>query len=277
MQKERKIHERILRSLRGPADESVVSDVRIGLGYTALCLSDDRAGLAFTFRKEARGGCTVFAGLTPLLGRRAADLLDLIESEDPIQAGVGLACANAMANNEVKDLIEGDALDHMDLREEDHVGMVGLFGPYLDPIKKRVRTLTVLERVDRPEGILRPARQAASVLPDCQVAVITATSIINHTIDELLEAAGGCREVVILGASTPLITEVFSGVNVSLISGVVINRPKEILRVVSEGGGTRQFKPYVTKGCLRLKGCGVSSAKQKTNGGHGEVNADLCL
>ena len=81
--------------------------------------------------------------------------------------------------------------------------------------------------------------------------MITATSIINHSIDDLLVSAGSCREVAIIGASTPMLPGALSAANVTLLSGVVVHRPKDVLRVVSEGGGMRQFKPYVHKVSLR--------------------------
>jgi uncharacterized protein (DUF4213/DUF364 family) len=43
-----------------------------------------------------------------------------------------------------------------------------------------------------------------SVLPDCEVVLITATSIINETIDDILVHAGNCKYVALLGHSTPL-------------------------------------------------------------------------
>jgi uncharacterized protein (DUF4213/DUF364 family) len=60
-------------------------------------------------------------------------------------------------------------------------------------------------------------------------------------------AARSCREVAIIGASTPMLPDAFSATNVTLLSGVVVEEPKEVLRVVSEGGGMRQFKPYIRK------------------------------
>ncbi len=243
---------RIVANLTEQARETIVSDVRIGLGYTAVMLKDNRTGVAFTFRKEAQGGCSVFHGLRPLSGRWSSDLVTLLASDDPIEAAVGLACANALTNVEKVRFQDGDILDHLDLRREDHVGMVGNFGPLVNTLKERARSLTVFERVDKPIGLLRPAEEAEDALPGCQVALITATSIINHTIDKLLEAAGGCREVVVLGASTPLLPDAFCAKNVTLLSGVVVKKPGEVLRVVSEGGGMRLFRPHVHKVCLRV-------------------------
>jgi uncharacterized protein (DUF4213/DUF364 family) len=242
---------RIVGRLLGAAREARASDVRIGLGYTAVLLDDGRAGVAFTFRDLAPGGCCAFGGVGSLRGRPAADLLVLLESRDVIQAGVGLACANALTCRAEAAYLEGDVLDHLELRSDDRVGMVGHFGPLVEPILARARSLTVFERVDRARGLVRPQEEAESTLPCCQVALITATCVVNHTIDALLKAARGCREVVLLGASTPMMPEVFDGAPVTLLSGIVVREPGEVLRVISEGGGAREFGPYVRKVTLQ--------------------------
>jgi uncharacterized protein (DUF4213/DUF364 family) len=242
---------RIVACLLDAAREVQVADVRIGLGYTAVMLEDHRLGLAYTFRDGARGGCSVFNGLRPIAGRPAAELLALLDSPDLIEAGVGLACANALGNRASGELLDGDLLDQLEIGPEEHVDMVGHFGPLERTIRARARSLTIFERVERADGVLRPACEATDALPQCQVALITATSIINHKIDDLLRAASGCREVVVLGASTPLLREVFDEARVTMLSGVVVRDPQHVLQVVSEGGGIRQFSPHVNKVSLR--------------------------
>jgi uncharacterized protein (DUF4213/DUF364 family) len=243
---------RIVRCLLGVAREARVADVRIGLGYTAVRLADGRTGVAYTFRDLARGGCSAFAGRRPLAGRPAAELLALLESNDAIEAGVGLACANALANRAEPGCREGDVLEQLEVRPEDAVGMVGHFGPLVDPLRRRARSLTVFEMVADPTGRFRPQEEAADGLARCQIALVTATSILNRTIDGLLEAARSCREVALLGASTPLMPEAFSGTAVTTLSGVVVVAPDDVLRVVSEGGGMRQFTPHVRKVTVKV-------------------------
>lgn len=245
---------RIVTSLLGAAASARVADVRIGLGYTAVLLDEGRAGVAFTFRDLAPGGCSALAGSAPLRDRPAGELLALLDSADTIEASLGLACANALANHDRADDLEGDILDHLELRSDDRVGMVGHFGPLVEPILATARSLTVFERVDRPTALIRPPEEAEAELSHCQVALITATSIINHTVDGLLRAARGSREVVLLGASTPLLPQAFATGEVTLLSGVVVRAPAEVLRVVSEGRGMRQFGPHVGKVTLRVGG-----------------------
>jgi len=238
---------RLVAHLTAAAEKATVADTRIGLGYTAVALADGRTGVAYTFRDLARGGCSVFHGLRPLAGRPAADLLPLLTSRDVIEAGVGLACANALGNVHDPEQVEGDILDHLEVGPGDDVAMVGHFGPLVAPLQERARSLTIFERVSEPTGLMRPQEEAVDALPRCPIALVTATSIINRTLDGLLDAARACRQVALLGASTPLAAEVFEASPVTMLSGVVVTSPAEVLRVVSEGGGMRQFGPHVRK------------------------------
>ncbi len=230
-----------------------VADLRIGLGYSAALLADGRLGLAYTFRRDAEGGCTVDLEARPLAGRRVSELMPLVTSANPIAAAVGLACANALTNIPSEEHIEGDVLDHLELGGGDDVAMVGFFAPLVERLRERVRSLTIFERVSEPQGELRPAEEACAALPRCSLALISSTAIINHTLDGLLEAARGCRAVVLLGASTPLAPEAFRGTGVTLLSGVVARDADAILRVVSEAGGMRVFKRHVRKVVLRVQ------------------------
>jgi uncharacterized protein (DUF4213/DUF364 family) len=246
------ITSRLATLLETEARHLQVADVRIGLGYTAVVLEDDRLGVTFTFRDAVRKGCAVISDQKPLIRRPAWDLLMFMESSNLFEAGVGLACANALANNRPARFRDGDILDHLDLKHTDEVAMVGRFGPLIRPLKQRARSLSIFERLNQSCGELRPAEDAYEVLPRCQVALITATSLITHEIDRLLQSAQGCREVAVLGASTPMAPEAFKSTNVTLMSGVVPEDTHKILRVVSEGGGFRQFKQYVRKVSLRV-------------------------
>jgi uncharacterized protein (DUF4213/DUF364 family) len=256
---------RIVAHLLDAARECRVSEVRIGLGYTAVALADGRTGLAFTFRNEAHGCCSAWNGARPLSGAKGADLLPLLESPDVIEAAVGLACANALANHDRPGLLDGEVVAHLGLRPSDDVAMVGEFGPLVAPIRERAHSLTILERTDAPSGALRPQTEAPALLRRSHVAIITATSVINHTIDGLLEAARACREVALLGASTPLLADAFGGESVTMLSGVVVRDSAEVLRVVSEGGGARQFGPHVRKVTCRLRAAQVPAARNPGN------------
>lgn len=243
----------IMSVLSGPAAAERVAAVTIGLGYTSVRLAGGGQGVAYTFHRDAGGSCSVFTGLRPLAGRSASELLVLLDSGDPIEAAVGLACANALIGGGPPGAQPGDLLDYVSLLPDDVVAMVGRFGPLVAPISQRVGALSIFER-DPTRGVdVRPAGEALAALPRSQVAIITATAILNHTVDELMEAAGRCREVVILGPSTPLLAEAFVDTPVTMLSGIRVVDGTQLSQAIAEGGGTRQFGPYVEKVCLKVQ------------------------
>jgi len=247
-----KIRQRLTNHTLDLADKIRVRDVRIGLGYTAVCLEDGRIGVAYTFREEANSGCTVFNGLRPLAGRRASELIRLFESPDRISSAVALATVNALKHLNQTDFLSGDILDHLQLEPKDRLAMIGNFVPLVPIIRKKVADLYVFtEEAVRAEGYL-PSSAIPDYIPTCDVLLITGTSIVNGTIDHILSAVATCREVAILGASTPLFPEVFSDTPVTLLSGIHIVNPDAILQIVSEGGGMRVFRKDIKKINLRI-------------------------
>jgi uncharacterized protein len=107
------------------------------------------------------------------------------------------------------------------------------------------------KRKPDPEYGILPEAATQDLLPQCQVAIISATTLLNHTIDRLLDLAKNSREIAILGPSTPFLPEIFSRHGVTMLSGLQVADPAQVLQIVSEGGGTRQFLRAVRKLSLR--------------------------
>jgi uncharacterized protein (DUF4213/DUF364 family) len=228
-----------------------VADVRIGLGYTAVQLDDGSCGLAYTFRDDIQEGCSVIKSAGTLVGQGASELAAWARSTDPLTAAVGLATLNALIKAP-SGAVETDLLHLLGCHADDAIGMVGYFGPLVEPLRKRCETLHILERHARAESGLLPEAAAGEVLPRCQIVILSATTLLNRTLDGLLEHCSNAREVAILGPSTPLLRDVFSTRGVTLLSGVRVIDPERALRIVSEGGGTRQFGGAVKKLTARL-------------------------
>jgi len=230
-----------------------VNDVRIGLGYTAVLLENNQAGLAYTIHQDFIEGCSVFHSALPLAGKKARALLSFLKSDQSIKITVGLATANALMNHEKQGMQTGDVIQNMDIRLTDIVGMVGLFTPLITSLKEKAASLKIFEiNSERQKKGVLSILSMKDELPKCQVAIITSTTLLNHTLDDVLDLTKGCREVVMLGPSTPLIPEAFKDTPVSCLSGVIVVKPKNILRIISEGGGMRYFRDTIKKVNIRL-------------------------
>ena len=239
--------------------------------FCAVMLDDGGLGVANLCPDECGVPSRLVSGFLPQPGTSATDALATLVSGE--HSAVGLATANALANRFAGEAYESsgnatwhstkrwrqasigsDLLDVLELRPDDHVGMVGCFTPMVDRIRQCVRRLSIFERGRRLTPDLLPEGRAAELLPQCSVALITATTMINGTINELLPAARDCREVVLLGPSTPLVPEVLyaSSGRVTLLAGVVVTNTEELLHTVAQGGGTRDFKTSVAKVNVRV-------------------------
>ncbi len=92
-----------------------------------------------------------------------------------------------------------------------------------------------------------PADEAARVLPPADVVALTAASLINHTIDDLLALCRPDAYVVLMGPSTPLWPGLFErGVHrtlrVDVLAGSLVTDIETVLRAVGQGATFRQLK-----------------------------------
>lgn len=232
------------------AAAAAVTEVRLGLGYTAVQLDHQRCGLAYTLRDDLPEGCGVISAAGTLQGRPATELAQWARSTNPLESAVGLATLNALIEAPPA-AMDADLLAELRVTQKDVVGMVGYFGPFIEPLRSRGKALHVFERRPANEAGVLPESAAAEILPRCQVVILSATTLLNRTLDDLLACCRNAREVAIVGPSTPLLPAVFADRGVTLLSGVQVVDGQRALRVVSEGGGTRQLGSAVRKLTLR--------------------------
>ncbi len=243
---------KIAREALAFADGKVIKEARIGLGYTSVLLDSGEMGLAYTFHNDLNNECTVYRGVRPIAGNPASTIIKMLDSDDYLEIAVALATANALLNNREQDYTTGDILDSITLYPDDTACMIGNFMPVVKGLKSRVASLNIFERNENLADGLLSAEKVFDYLPRSSVAIITSTTLINSTIDPLLEAAKDCREVIMLGASTPLCPAVFNDSPVTLLSGVVVRDREKVFQTISEGGGMKIFKQYINKVSLKL-------------------------
>ncbi|MFH0784701.1 MAG: DUF364 domain-containing protein [Pseudomonadota bacterium] len=223
---------------------TTIADLRLGLGYTLVELSDGRAGVAWTGMKTS-GSCTHLCQAGSLLGIGAEELLSWLESKVTLERTIGVATFNALNQRVARELLEEEAISLLQLKKTDHVVMVGYFAPLLPKIKEVGCELAIVELTDQP-GVLN-VDQGMKALSECDAAIITSTSIITDTIDGILAALGKNRAAVMLGPSTPVCPEAFAGTRITQLSGayVIDAALDQAKAVVSQGGGTMLLKKSI--------------------------------
>jgi uncharacterized protein (DUF4213/DUF364 family) len=241
------VKERIVQQLLPTAEQHTVHRVQVGLIYSAVELDSGAVGVAYTFpeSRECRAGDD--GERRPLAGSKASLLLSGLGGKDLLASTLGLATANALLAGGPPSVYthEGDVLESLQIRNGDRVCMVGCFVPLLKPLERRQISITTVDQVPKSGSL--PAQEVEQELPRSQVAIITATSLINGTLDHLLELSRCCREVALLGPSTPLLPEAFFGTPATCLAGIRVQEPEGVLQSIAEGQGFRVFKRYVRK------------------------------
>lgn len=234
------------------ADNRKIKDVRAGLGYTAVMLDDFSCGLAYTFRNELGSHCGTVSEAGSIIGRAVSEVIPWLSSTNLLKASMGLATINAVLNHSLDRWEEGNITTALDVAPTDTFGMVGFFRPILNVVKKKTDSIYIFEQYTEKESGLYSEADIPTYLPKCDVIVVTATAIINHTIDEVLPHCTGAREVCLVGPSCPMCPEVFENHVVTILAGDVVTSPEDALRIVSQGGGTMALKNSMKHVLARL-------------------------
>jgi uncharacterized protein (DUF4213/DUF364 family) len=189
-----------------------------------------------------------------LRGRPALDLAKEALGDRGIRRAVGIAAMNALADTcwhrrphpETELRLGIDAFDATEIRPGDKVVVVGAFVPFLRELKRRRQPFLVLEQDPatlKAEELpfFRPAEQADSVVPEADVLLITGTTLINDTLEELLSLAKPSARVTMVGPTVSLLPDAFLSRGGDILGTVRITAPEEFLDVLAEGGSGYHF------------------------------------
>jgi uncharacterized protein (DUF4213/DUF364 family) len=122
--------------------------------------------------------------------------------------------------------------------------MVGYFPPLVRFLEKKQVPLSV---IDNARGIGDKKSFYGQLADWAQVLILTATSIVNNTMEDILSHAGPGLETVVLGPSTPMLPEAFAHLPVHMLAGSAIIGPVGAMKAVRHRGGTRALKPFTRK------------------------------
>ena len=77
------------------------------------------------------------------------------------------------------------------------------------------------------------------------MAIITATTLLNNTFEEIINLLGTPRAVAIMGPSTPLLPRIFDQTSVTHLGGAIVADSARVMQIISESGGTPALRPYL--------------------------------
>lgn len=239
---------------------ATIERVVIGLFFTGVKLTSGHVGTCATPAKSIPEAvcCPSSALAMPfpgkMRGRPALDLVKETSSDHPIRRAVGIAALNALAaqchalrpDPRVIAEIGVDAFDAANIRDGELTVVVGAFVPFLRELRRRGQSYLVLERdpstlKQEEMACYRPASEMRNVVPQADVLLVTGTTLINDTLEDILAAAAPhCRKVVV-GPTVGLVPDAFLRRGCSILGGTLVTEPDEFLDILAEGGSGYHF------------------------------------
>jgi hypothetical protein len=140
-------------------------------------------------------------------------------------------------------------LDILEIGPGTRVAMVGYFGPMVPLLNERGAQLEI---IDRGRDMGSTERFYERLGNWAEVLVLTATSLLNHSTEEILAAANAGVRTLMLGPSTPMVPEAFCHLPVRLLAGTVPMERDKVLAAIRHGAGTPVIQRFSRKAYVAL-------------------------
>ena len=232
------VNDHLYDSLAEKARQIHVDHVCIGLGYTAVKVSDGGCGVAYTWF-DKKTGCTLMHDSEDYEQQPAIALLEKIKSSVPLERTLALALVNALNHGAAIQMEEdGDnhiLFDTLDIRQGSRVAMVGFFKPLMKLLERRGAAVEV---IDEFRAMGDPDRFYDKLTHWADAALVTSTSLLNNTTETILARVSPKTKVALLGPSTPMLPQAFSNLPVHLLAGTVPVDSDAAIKAVRHGRGT---------------------------------------
>ena len=184
-------------------------------------------------------------------GCTARELAAWACSENVPEASLGLAAINSLVpvdEGHCVSLNAGEMLAQMGRGRK--VAVIGHF-PFTPRLAEITAKLWVLELRPRPGDL--PADYAAQVLPQADVVAISSTTLLNHTLENILALCRPDSFKLLLGPTTPLSPLLFD-FGLEALSGAVVANVPGALQAVRAGLNFPQIKRHCRLVTMRKPG-----------------------
>ena len=221
-----------------------ITGIQVGFTRTAVLAETTKGlscGLAATFSSpgfDHRSRPSV-KDAGHLLEFSTAEILALTSSPSQTEVSIGLAAINALLPMDFQNEIEINAEEYLRQNANDkNIAMVGHF-VFVESLRPDVKNLWVLELNPQPGDF--DASQAPEIIPQADLVVITATTLINGTFEDLMALRKPHTKVMLLGPSTPLSPILFDH-GIDILSGTIVTDPQAVMLGISQGASSHQLK-----------------------------------
>lgn len=209
--------------------------------FMALALEGGAGGVSYLLLPDS--SADEYRSLKPqsFIGARPEQYAEAFNCTDPIQNMLGLACINAICQHvmRVSDCVPDAAIDSlglMNVEDGDRVGMVGFFPPLLKYMQNCNAELIIVEKnqelVERYPKL--HVTLDTSELNRCNKVLCTSTTLLNDTLDEVLQQCSNAQHISVLGPTAGYFPDPLFARGVDVLGGRFVNDGMLLLQLVAE-------------------------------------------
>ena len=213
-----------------------IKHIVCGEKYVAVVLKNDRIGVCATLNNYVN---------IDIKDLRFPDLKN-------IQQRIVLnAYFNATYNYNNQYDTTTDIFDKIDFKKYNKIVMVGFFRSLVEKFENEKIDLKIFDKAVEDNKLSDMSEQLAEIAK-ADALILSSTSVFNNTFLDLVNATDDNCDIYTLGPSTILNSEMFKYRNIKLLFGSVFE-PNDVntLKIIQQGGGTKQFLPFMNKVFLR--------------------------
>jgi uncharacterized protein (DUF4213/DUF364 family) len=176
-----------------------------------------------------------------LKNKTGKELCEYINSDTILEASIGMAAINSYVNAQL-DIKKTKHLNAAKLilekGENKNIGVIGHF-PFIDNLKKSAKNLYVFELFPKCETDLGPD-EYEKFLPECDVVAITGTTLLNHTLENVMQYIKPKSFKIMLGPSTPM-SEILLDYGFNALCGSYVENKQATINHITQAVSFKQI------------------------------------
>lgn len=238
-----------------------IRDAVVGLSLIAVELDNGNVGVSYVLRESLPAGCSVFPYVQDIIGKPAKEVAEwVLSGQEDAKRGIGMAVITAASRSQNLQDVEDPGLSFgVNVYPRDKVGMIGYIHPIAMEFKRKAKDVIIfdmgLSLRGGNKGEVYSMEDQPRLLPTCDIVILSGTTMINNTIDELLSMCPNAREIIMLGSSTPMFPEAFRDTKITVLAGAWWDgqHKEEIFKKISLACGISYLQEYRIKKAISTK------------------------
>lgn len=207
--------------------------------FSAIVLEDSTIGLIFINLNPTIKQKFKTEDFSKLKKRGLLQLSRSFKSKDLFEKSLGLGCINAISQFIFKKAnfnlnFTSDSLGLLNIKHNDIIGMVGFFPPLVKLIEKIGSKLIIIEKKQElvQETNSWTVTLEPSKLKDCNKILITGTTVLNETIDNILQYCTNVTHASIIGPSASFLPDPIFERGINIIGGAFVIDSDYLIRSI---------------------------------------------